>query len=515
MSLRTKPLIFILAAGVVILVTIVSFPGLDPQEIPLTSIEPAQAIEKQGEVAPDEDHGQAVGASQNEDVEAAASSAIYNLHMPFMRQNYPMQTAFGVEMRFITAEHKLEEVSTAGTTWVRKNGLLWSDVQPDNPTVYNWTAVAELEKELIDAYKRGMSVILVVRSTPRWAQVQDGIYCGRMKDVNTFASFLEAAVRRYSVPPYNVKHWQIWNEPDVDPGFVPPNSPFGCLGSSDENVPYEGAEFYANLLKASYPRVKAADPSSKVMIGGLLMGCDPRLPPYCTYDQSTYLEGLLVNGAANAFDGIGFHAYNDYTGTVGDYYNWGWNYPNSDSGRVPALVTKTRFIREVLNQYSVSGKFLMATEISLRCGHFMTDPYCVNTTDFDTTKAIYIAQAYAAAIAEGLQGVIWYSTVDPWLKSGLFDDSDPQNKAYRAYAFSRSKLGDMRGGREIVELPGVKGYEFNNGRRMVWVIWSRDGAPAVANLSSAPKGAWDMYGGSVSLNGLSVNVTPQPVYVEW
>ena len=51
-----------------------------------------------------------------------------------------------------------------------------------------------------------------------------------------FGEFLAAAVNRYSGPPYNVRHFEIWNEPDIDPDLVPGDSLFGCWGDSDDDL---------------------------------------------------------------------------------------------------------------------------------------------------------------------------------------------------------------------------------------------------------------------------------------
>ena len=76
---------------------------------------------------------------------------------------------------------------------------------------------------------------------------------------------MSQAVQRYSQPPYNVKYWQIWNEPDVDYRFVPPTSNYGCL--ADPTDPYYGGGYYAEMLKAIYGPIKQADPQSQVVIG--------------------------------------------------------------------------------------------------------------------------------------------------------------------------------------------------------------------------------------------------------
>ena len=63
--------------------------------------------------------------------------------------------------------------------------------------------------------------------------------------LDAFAGFMRDLVARYSVPPYNIKYWEIWNEEDVDPSLVGPTSGFGCWG--DATDPYYGGGGYAEF----------------------------------------------------------------------------------------------------------------------------------------------------------------------------------------------------------------------------------------------------------------------------
>ena len=125
--------------------------------------------------------------------------------------NQPKEpTIFGEESHKVTGTH-LNRLNEVGTYWIRRNGLRWSDVQPDEFGGYNWSAVSDLEQEMINASSNGMEMILVVRSTPAWAQKLPGVFCGPIKSSNfdEFGDFMCEAVMKYEEPPYNVKYWQI------------------------------------------------------------------------------------------------------------------------------------------------------------------------------------------------------------------------------------------------------------------------------------------------------------------
>ena len=429
------------------------------------------------------------------------------LFLPLVLRNYPALTVFGVEMGEISESEGLSKVVQAQSQWVRRAALPWPDVEPTEGA-RNWSAVAGLEQELQTAASNGLTVILVVRYTPAWAQQRAGYPCGAIKPekLGAFASFMRDAVARYSVTPYRVKYWEIWNEPDVAPEVVAPDSPFGCWG--DASDPYYGGGYYADMLKQVYPAVKAADPQAQVLVGGLLLDCDPRQPPPgkdCM--PSKFLEGILRNGGGPFFDGVSFHAYDYYSSALGQYVNANWQSAWNTTG--PAMVAKAGFVKSVLATYGVSGKFLMNTEAALLCDT------CANDPVFETTKAYYVAQLYAAAITEGLRANIWYTVLGwPGRNSGLLDGSLNPRPAYSAYQFAASELRASTFDEAVTGYAGVAGYKLQRGDRRIWVVWSLDGASHAITLPGTPLAAWDALGNPESVSSM-LTVTTEPMYLEW
>jgi hypothetical protein len=329
------------------------------------------------------------------------------------------------------------------------------------------------------------------------------------------------AVQRYSAEPYNVKYWQIWNEPDVDPNFVADNELYGCW--ADASDPYYGGEYYADVLEAVYPRIKQADPDSKVLIGGLLMGC--LYPKNCTWPGSKYLEGILNHygrgDGGSFFDIVGFHAYDDYyfnpgSGMVaGGYGNSGWDSSSGATG--PVLIAKANYIKSTLSQFGVHDKQLMATELALRCGPGEIDRSCTDyssDSDFAKTKAYYVAESYAASIANGLQAAVWYSLEGGWRNTALlFPDKSPA-PAYYAFANAVDTLLDAQFIRDIDEYPDVKGYEFRRASINTWVTWSLDGYAHLLALPGTPLAVQDVWGNPIPITGNMLWVGAMPVYVK-
>ena len=451
---------------------------------------------------------------------AIASSGPFTIYLPLVMRNFPLQTVFGAEMAQLTSGGGLDQMAAANTSWTRRNAVLWSSVESTEGT-YDWSAMAGLESELQNASSKGIQVILIVRSTPQWARkiAGSGASCGPISQgkLPAFGSFMRELVVRYSAPPYNVKYWELWNEPDIASSYFPGDNIYGCWG--DQNDAYYGGGYYTEMLKAAYPQIKAADPQAQVLVGGLLLDCDPRPGAGCTatgHDPkpAKFLEGVLrhngLNDGGNYFDGVSFHAYDSYQGQSGQYGSPNWQSAWNTTG--PVLIAKTQFIQSLLGQYSVSGKFLMNTESAVLCDS------CSNDSTFETTKAYYVAQAYAAAIAQGLRANLWYSVLG-WRNSGLLNGDLSPRPAYTAFQFARSELrdaafaGDITGS-DIGGASGVKGYKFNRGDRRIWVLWSLDGASHSITLSSLPLTAWDALGNSVT-PAVSMNVSLNPLYLEW
>jgi len=417
-------------------------------------------------------------------------------------------------MNGINPENGLEPVKKSGAFWVRRNALLWSEVEPKEGQ-RKWGALAGLENEMKNASRDGLSLILIVRSTPSWAQKFPGVTCSAVKPdkLAAFGSFMRDLVARYSPPPYSVKYWEIGNEPDIAPELVSPDSIFGCWG--DSKVSYYGGEYYAEMLKVVYPQVKAADPQAQVSIGGLLFDCNPDNPPEPSssgklYDctAGSFLEGILKNGGGDFFDIVSYHAYDYYAGTIGAFGSSNWHSAWNTTG--PVSIAKARYIRSLLMTYGHPDKSLMNTESALLC--ISKNQQC-QSEDFASTKSYYVAEVYASALAEALQANVWYSLTG-WRDSGLVDEKFQPLPAYDAFRFSASMLQGAVFVGNIDQFSGVKGYEFSRKNQRFWILWSQDGADHTIQLSETPTAVYDVIGTQLTVSR-NLNLTVAPIYIEW
>lgn len=441
--------------------------------------------------------------------QAHAADAVLKAPQSVLGANSTADDPFAVQMYEITEEMGLEPVVDAGITWVRRNALLWSHAEPTKGA-YEWNSQPLLQQELIEANALGINVILVVRSTPFWARQNEAMECGRIKttELSAFGDFLYEAVKRYSMPPYQVKFWQIWNEPDIIPSESPSDAPHGCWG--DENDPYYGGEYYAEVLRAVYPRIKEADPQATVIGGGLLMVCDTRRTS-CQSHQAKYLEGILRNGGGEYMDVLAFNGYDFYYGDLGQFGNPHWGSRWNEEGPVP--MAKLDFVRSLLAQYNVSGKALMATEIGLVCGATGTEAQCL-TPEWENTKAYYLTQLYTLSFTENMLATTWYSLTG-WRGSGLLDAQRAPLPAYYAFAFAKQQMDGAVFSRQFAEYPLVRVFEFERPDRWFWVLWSQDGLSHIVSLNQVPDGAWDALGTPLAITSREVEVRLKPLYLEW
>ncbi len=418
---------------------------------------------------------------------------------------YPLT---GIELDKFNSTN-FEWLVKSGAYWLRYNGLLWSEVEPQEGA-RNWSALSELEGNLVKAAQLNQKVILVVRSTPEWAQAVPGHFCGPIDPsrMDAFGDFMYELVKRYSQPPYSVKFWEIYNEPDIAPELVSGDNPYGCWGDADDE--FYGGGRYAEMLHTIYPRIKAADPQAQVLVGGLLLDCDPVHPPEnrdCR--PSNFIEGILRAGGGDSFDGISFHAYDYYSQPFG-YSNQNWHSSHKTSGPVNAV--KARHLNSLLLKYELTGKYLINTEAGLLCGRSGDEPMC-QTYEFNMAKAFYVALSNAAALQEGFLGNIWFNLTG-WRGTGLIDANGNALPAMSAMRYSSIQLNGASFIRTIQEIPGLSGIEYFRDGKFIWLLWSQRGAGQRVRFEDQGVMIYDVWGNSMP-GSPYLTVTSAPVYIEW
>jgi hypothetical protein len=384
--------------------------------------------------------------------------------------------------------------------WLRRNGLRWADVEPERGAGYRWDApgVRALEAQLVAASQLGLRVILVVQGSPPWAVEPFRSSCAPVaaERRDDYARFVAAAVARYSAPPYNVRFWELGNEPDAF--VVEGELPYGCWGRPDQ--PLYGGEAYGELLKVAYPAIKAADPSAVVFNGGLLLD-RPYDPASGEGRSGRFLEGVLEAGAGASFDVLAYHSYSFFDGTPDGGATQDW---------------KPAYLRGILARYGVS-KPLFNTEGALLC--LQASPACAQA------QAFAIPRLYARTLRDGVGGFVWYLyESDDFRSTALVEPSDPTQRrpAHLAFAQATAALDGLGYAGPLSGLPaGAEGHLLRAGRRAAAVLWANTPVGVVLRPDGAGPLAcaeWDGAPLPCARDGagrLLIEAGPGPRYVSW
>ena len=130
----------------------------------------------------------------------------------------------------------------------------FNPADPASPS-YNFAA---LDRAVGSAFYHGLKVMVSITTpAPYWATGSPARRNAAWKpDPGEFASFADAVTKRYA---RLVDHWAISNEANQQQWLQP----------QSENGRAFAPHHYRRMVQAAYPRIKAADPTSLVLIGEL------------------------------------------------------------------------------------------------------------------------------------------------------------------------------------------------------------------------------------------------------
>lgn len=391
----------------------------------------------------------------------------------------------------------------ANVDWVRYSSRLWPQVEP-NPGERNWAALTRFEQEVLTLVEQQITPVVVVRhSAPVWARIDPASACGPITPdaMDAFARFMGDLVARYSQPPYNVRYWEIGNEPDAP--FATGETLYGCWGNPA--APDYGGQYYGEMLKRIYPAIKAADPTAQIILGGLLLDCDPA-NRQGTSDcaSAAFLEGVLQSGAGDAFDILAYHAYAYWSPGAID-----WDRNVAAWGHLGgAMVGKLSFLRAVMQRYGID-KPMIANESALLC--FPGVPCSEN--GFRSAQANYLVRTYTRAWTNGLSGAAWYTINAPgWRDGNLISVTGETYPAYHAFKFLSGLLANARPVGVLVNDPnGLEGYAFEAGANRYEVYWNNNDGVIALPLPSGTRTIYSIVGQPSTPTGASLNVGFEPV----
>ncbi|MBU6489907.1 MAG: hypothetical protein KGQ57_19115 [Burkholderiales bacterium] len=102
-----------------------------------------------------------------------------------------------------------------GISWGRDSVGPGQRNSPDDPVRVDKTGAAfdhDLPSAILQNDRNGIHSLLLLGYTPKWNASVDGDSRSAPKDDSVWQRYVETVVRTYIAPPYNVRHFQIWNE---------------------------------------------------------------------------------------------------------------------------------------------------------------------------------------------------------------------------------------------------------------------------------------------------------------
>lgn len=363
-----------------------------------------------------------------------------------------LSSILGITSHYTNYPSAFDLVRDAGIKWIRKD-ISWDEVERTRG-VYDFSAYDVFASSIAS---RGLKPLwlLCYNNTLYTSNWLNGPATAANR--TAFGNYAEASAAHFGG---DGALFEVWNEPDGATFWLPtPN-----------------ASQYAALAQSTLPRVRAGNPTARVLTGGIWIGAQD------------YLRSMLSAGATNGYDGISVHPY------------WLGGDPMGD----PELVFDyLQTWQSIKNQYSIGSLPNWDTEFGYRVS--------TDTGGNQTTYAAKMARMLLSFWAADFKIIIIYDMDDG--EFGLLNA--PNSQGYQAV----KTLTTVSGTRTIASFNIPSNNTLLNSLRMqgpnnvVDALWLRTGQQTVAVPAGST--AIDMLGNpkTISGNTVSISAAAGPVYV--
>jgi hypothetical protein len=383
---------------------------------------------------------------------------------PAVAQLPPPDPRFGIVEAYVNSAAATE----AGAGYTRII-FRWDLIQPGGPG--DWKP-ANVPDPFIDAeLAAGREVVAALASTPAWATADGSGSAKAVPDMSYWEQFVRRMARQYQG---RIRHWIVWNEPDVWDVNHPGNT---WLGTEED---------YYQLLKVAYLAIKDVDPTLDVHMAGLTYFWD------WEHGRQQYLDRLLdiivadpeAPGHSYFFDAVVYHLYFNPRQTL------------DIVGEVQGM----------LGNHGIMAKEIWINETNAPPSEDPQEPAPV-TPRFRVSleeQSAFVIQEYALAFAAGADRVEVYKLrngpdqseyIEPY---GLLRADDSRRPAFDAYKVVTTYLRDFRSV-QWQRLGDVYAVTFDRGETTTTVLWtiSRESTRFMIN-AIAPQATLVDEGGNTS-----------------
>lgn len=360
----------------------------------------------------------------------------------------------------------------AGVTWVRDRAR-WSDYEKVQGK-YDFTSTEEYFKA-ID--RTGMKLLVDLCPSPYWAYASEGY-----KGTDLVGGFRNNQLAFYSLCKEIVKHydgvvdaWELWNESDI--GFA-----------------VETSELFSAFFKAGALGAYDANPDVIVSFGGL---CQPDF-------KSDYMHLTMLNDVLQYSDVFNYHS---HVVQPSDLRFQTFLAPTVMAASAPGSISL--YNREYNRPVWVSEAGMRVDKLEYKS--------FIN-------QANYIVTSTAESLACGTSKHFWF-LLAPYMEHGgdfgTFSSTFEPYPTLAAESIMTNVLGKAEYLGEPIGLSSKSyGYIFNNGTRLVSVLWStRKGDTYVVN-TNAPIIVTDIMGNETLMEPdekgeISLRLSTTPIYVTY
>lgn len=283
--------------------------------------------------------------------------------------------ALGNRVRADEIDTAVALMREAGVQWQREE-IFWHEVQKQPGGPFTWTGNGsgfyDYDRAIGTQVAAGINVLGLLDYNPAWFKGRNPHPDEWIKD---WGDFVYAAVARYGRDRGWIKHWELWNEPNL--------AQYGY-----ESGLYEVRDF-VRILEVGRAAARAADPEARIVMGGLASGWSVEPAPF-NYDYIDYLERVAALGGWNHVDILAIHPYRS-NAPEGDF----WQRDRSSDFRA-----ELQRLDELLIRYGPKPVWL--TEMGWSSSRGWPG------VDVDS-QALFLVRAYILAITHpSIEKIFWY-----------------------------------------------------------------------------------------------------------
>jgi hypothetical protein len=385
-------------------------------------------------------------------------------------------TLFGLTMNHQTnyaPAYPTDSGAKLQTVRLHDTGLRWNEVETAQDS-YQWQ---EFDRQVNDAYSRGINVMYTLGLTPRWASARPnelGAYgasnlgaSAEPADFNDWLDYVDAVSGRYAG---RIQVYEVWNEVDFNGMFS---------GSIADLV---------ELSRLARNAIKANDPQAIL------------LAPNFTQFGVSDMDDFIAGGGDQYVDGYAFHLYS----AVNIAAQGEMNMPTPESH----IHTANRF-QSVLKSYAIN-KPIWITEGAV-IGEAGNPP----TAD---ERDGALARAFLIPLASGYRNFAWYT----W--EGIVENNvkmfDSTSLALLEPGIAFATLSNWLSGATVldwtVDSNNIYRLDISNAEGVSQILWKPDIARnnfGYSVVDGTASRVFQLDGSDAALAGNQVEIGPKPVRV--